>query len=362
MSSAIDKIKSLIEDSQSFAILSDKNPENFEFLAKEALKTTINKKNIPIIELPQTHEDLKNEWSDIISKETLTKFPKKTVVKLPKEKYKVKEVSYKDDPENVSFLITSENNTIEKEDVSLEEMLPCPDVVFCFFENKNKIENFKNSLELLNREKIVFITQEGRTTTEKIFDILKIINSNILDEKNVVNLLLASLITETNNFSNKKTKETLSLGSTLLENGGNQENILKIIEKKEKGLFFTQILGRALARTYVDDELKTSWSFLNSRDLQKTNNSNISIKNLYKLTKKIGQSIKKQNLNILCWQTEEGIKSIISAGLGKGENYLLPLAHQMNAKIESRFFVIGPFKNFSESEIYLKNTLKDISL
>ena len=50
MSSAIDKIKSLIEDSQSFAILSDKNPENFEFLAKEALKTTINKKNIPIID------------------------------------------------------------------------------------------------------------------------------------------------------------------------------------------------------------------------------------------------------------------------------------------------------------------------
>ncbi|MBU1179055.1 hypothetical protein KKB69_01850 [Patescibacteria group bacterium] len=353
----IERIKPLIENSGSFGLLTDQNPEDHEFLAKEALKKTISQKFLPVLDLPRPHTELLEKWSAIIKPVQEIEFPKKTLLKLPKSKYGIKEVAYKEDGENLALVITSDNGLISSNDISFETLLPETETVFCFFENQAKLEKFQGMLQLPDNEKIVFLSPNRRTQTEKVFEIIKIFNPDILEDAGISSLLYAALVSETNNFSEKNTKEVLSLGSLLLENTIQHEIISEILEK-EKSDISPQLFGRALARTFIDPLLNISWSFLNSRDLQKTNSSSISLKSLYKITQKISKIITSQNLHILIWQSIDGIQALVAAGKGRNESFLLPFAEKMNAAPQSRFFTVGPFKNFSEAEIYLRDALK----
>lgn len=169
---------------------------------------------------------------------------------------------------------------------------------------------------------------------------------------------MAALLTETNHFAEKINKEVFSLASLLIEKGGDLKTILKIIEK-EKSPFLAQLVGRALARTYTDESLGISWSFLNQRDLQRTNNNNISTSSLYKLLKNVGTFIPSQNLYVLIWQTIEGIKAMITTSEDKSREYLMNFAEKLQAQPQSRFFIIGPFENFSEAEKHLRQILQE---
>lgn len=360
MSEKVEKIQSLMENSESFAILLDKNPEEHELLAKEALKQTISSKNIPVLNLPQDSADFREKWSAIIKPATNTRFPQKTSIKLPKGN-SVEEISYKKDGDNLALIITSNGHDITKENISLEKLPPEIGTVFCFFENPTKIENYKNQLQFPDKENIIFITSDKKTLTEKISDIIKVFNPNALNNESISAPLLASLLTETENLSENVTKEILSLANSLFENKEGQEAISKILEKEKKPSF-THLLGRILARTYVDDSLNVSWSFLNHQDLKKTGNIDASPVFLYRLLKKTKPFMSQKNLRILIWQSMENVKAIVSAGINKGENYLMPLAEKMGTRPQSQFFVVGPFENFSGAEIYLRQNIKSTKL
>ncbi|MFC1756840.1 hypothetical protein ACFLZC_01615 [Patescibacteria group bacterium] len=352
----VEKIKTLIETSKSFGIITDKNPEDYEFLAKEALKRTLALKKIPALDLLTERVGLKDKWSPIIKPIAEIAFPQKTIIKLPKEKYDIKEVSYKEDDNNLSFVVTSKENEILNQDILLEKLPPETDSVFCFFGNDKKLEELRKTIKLPNNDKIIFIKQSEKTVTEKVLEIIKIFSPELANDMDTSTLLFASLITETNNFSTGITKESFFLATQLLGNNAQQELILEILEEDKK-LFLAQLLGRALARTYVDESLEVSWSFLNSRDFQKTNNTSVSPQKLYELTKKMGNLIASQNLHVLIWKSSEGIKSLIAPGKNNNESYLLPLAKSLGAQMESKFFIIGPFENFSEAEIHIRKVI-----
>ncbi len=362
----LEKITNIIENSQSFGILIDQNSEDCEFLLKEVLKKTILKNETPVLDLPKAclpegkvQNELQEKWSTISKPSPIIEFPKKTLIKLPKDKYGIKEVSYKTQDGNLALVLTANTENILIEDISLEKLPPETEVVFCFFDEENKINQFKNSIQIPNNEKIIFITSKTRTQTEKVFDIIKIFNPKILNDSEISTLLFAALVTETNNFSERKTKEVLSLGGLLLEKGVDKEKISEII-KKENSLFFNQIFGRAMARTYTDQELAISWSFLNNKDFQKTNNISITPQKIYKIIKKISYSINPQKLNILIWQTINGVECMIADPKNLHRPKLLTLAEKIGTNLNSRYFTTGPFKNFSEAEIYLKNTIREI--
>jgi hypothetical protein len=358
MTEALNKIKTLIEESKSFGLLLDPNPEEHEFLAREILEQVITQKKLPIVSLPELSKINKEKWSPVLKEKLAVFVPHKTSIRLPKQKYLVEEVAYEENEEYLSFVLTPKKGGLLKEDLVLENLPPQVDTAFCLFENETKIETFKNDITLPSKEKIVYITPNEKTITEKVFSIAEIFNPNILTDKNISTLLFAALLKETNEFSENITKETLSLGSLFLENGARKETINSITEK-EKTAFSAQILGRMLARTYIDDVMKTSWSFLNQRDMQKTNQVSVSPNFLYNLLKKIRTLIPPQKLHVLIWQSKEGIRALITAAAHKNEQYLLPLAQKFQTEPQSRFFIVGPFENFSQAESKLRQTLKE---
>lgn len=352
----LNKIKTIIENSGSFAILLDKKPEEYEFLAAEALKQALNIKNRPVLILPPDAGRFKEKWGAILQSEKIVPFPQKTTIKLPKKTCEIEKISYKEEDGYLSFIITSGNNGIlSKEDISLEKSVPEAESVFCFFEKREGIKKFENSIVLPSNEKMIFITPNNKTLTEKCFNIIKFLDENILNDKNISSLLFASLIIETENFA-ETTEPTLRLGAFLAERGERQEKVMEIL-KKEKDPSFAQILGRVLARTYVDNLLGVSWSFLNYKDFQKTNNIPPSPLFLYGLLKKVRLFIN-QNLYILIWQSVNGIMATVTASKDKNREYLSLFAEKMQANLESRFFTIGPFENFSQAEINIRKAIK----
>ncbi len=354
----LNKIKNLIETSRSFAILTNTDAEEHEILAKEILERVLADKNLPFVSLPQETNPLREKWSAILKPANQCSLLQKTSIKLPKDKCEVKEISYEEDENHLSFIITSPKSGISKEDLILENLPPQVDAVFCFFEDEEKLKGFENKAQLPPLERIVFITPNERTITEKIIDIASLFNPALLNSGGIPTLLFAALIKETNNFTERITKNTLYLASLLLEKGAEKETVLSITDK-EKSPFYVQLLGRLLARTYVDDLLNVSWSFINQRDLQKTNATGASPAFLYELIKKTRNFLPPQKLHILIWQSIDGIKALVAAPADKNEKYLLPWSQKLQTVPQSRFFIAGPFTNFSQAEIKLRQILKE---
>ncbi len=354
----LDKIKILIETSQSFAILGNTNAEEHEILAKEILEQVMADKKLLFISLPQEANPLREKWSAILKPASQHSLLQKTSIKLPKDKYEIKEISYEEDENHFSLVITSPKNGISKEDLIFQSLPPQIDAVFCLFEDEEKLKSFENRVQLPPLERIVFITPNERTITEKILDIASLFNPALLDLKGMPTLFFAALIRETNNFTEKINKNTLYLASLLLEKGAEREIILSITDK-EKTPFNVQLLGRLMARTYIDEIMNVSWSFINQRDLQKTNAAVASPDFLYELIKKMRNFLPPQKLHVLIWQSLDGIKALVAAPADKNEKYLLAFSQKLQVAHQSRFFIAGPFANFSQAEIKLRQTLKE---
>lgn len=361
MSEALNKIKSLIENSKSFGIFLGQNFEEHEFLLKEILEQIISMKNLPVLSFPNDAAPQKEKWATVLKERPTVFIPQKSSIMLPKDKYQIKELSYEEDDKYFSLVFTPQNGGLNKEDIIVSNMLPQVDMAFCFFENEEKTEFFKDKVRMPSRERIIFVCAGEKTLTEKVFSIAGIFDPNFLRDKSLATLFYVALLKETASFSEKAGKEPLSLGSLFLENGADRKAVEAILEK-EKSLFFAQLVGRTLARTYVDGVLKTSWSFLNQRDIQKTNQASLSDTPayFYDILKKIRTMLPPQKLYILLWQSLSGVRAVLTGPFGGSEAYLAPFAHKLGVEMNSRFFVAGPFENFSLAEAKLRQELKDL--
>jgi len=349
-------IKHLIETSKSFGILLEETAEDYEILAKDLLIKIFSRKQVPVVSFPCDKETYKEKWGAIVRISEIVPLPHKTSIKLPKEKYDIKEVSYEESADNLSLVITSKKGQLLKDELVFENLLPQVDALICFLKDESKVTLFKNRIQIPENEKIIFIKNNQKTLTEEILELSKTLEPNLLHDQNTATLFLAMLLEETNNLTEKINKELLILGSLLLEKGAQIETIHEIRNTDQTKEF--HLLGRLLARTYIDETLQISWSFVNRRDFQKTNKTATAYL-LSNLLKQVKQLVPKQKFRVIVWQNDKGIDAIVAANEQQGEKDMIKIAQKVGVSLDNNFFLAGPFESFSQAEIKIRQLLKE---
>ena len=130
---------------------------------------------------------------------------------------------------------------------------------------------------------------------------------------------------------------------------------------EEQKTSFAQLFGRALARTRVNEDLQSLWTFISAEDFEKTNFQYTDNKIFQKISEKISGFFPPQPLSFVFWQEENGVYCLVAES-GDSKKFLPLLAEKMNADIEEKHFVAGPFDNFSSAEIKTKEALKEVVL
>ncbi len=230
MSEALEKIQVIFKESRIFTLLSKSAGEDYKLLAKEALKIALLEKKFGVFSLPEIPE-FQKKWAPALSKEESAFSPQKTSIRIPKNQYKVKELSYEEDEDFFSLVMTSENGELNKNSIIIEPVLAKADAVFCFFDPHDAkiLQQTETKIILPPKEKIIFLTSGEKTLAEKIFQIIKTVFPDFILSSKIATLLFAALITETNNFVRPVSQEVLHFGSELLSAGADKELVKNIL-------------------------------------------------------------------------------------------------------------------------------------
>ena len=358
MPEALEKIQAVFKESKTFALLSKKASEDFRLLAKEALKHVLLEKKLDVISLPE-HQDFQKKWKILIPEKKSSPVLRQTSIRIPKAQCKIKELNYENNDDFLSLILTSENGEITKDALIFEPVRPRPDAVFCFFDphETETFQGIEDKITLPSKEKIIFLTSNGTTFSEKIAQIVKTVAADALSLRQISTLLFASLITETNNFIRPVSQEVLRFGSELLSLGADKE-LVKTVLNEEKTISSARLFGRALARTHIDETSNASWTFLSQKDIEKTGNLNSAPSFFYNILKNLRENIPYRPLSLLFWQAGQNVLAMATAD---EEKELVPLACALGVKLQSKYFTTGPFANFSEAEIRFRNALREMT-
>lgn len=367
MEKDIGAIKQIIETSQSAGLILEKGVGEEFFLAKEALKTALLLKNLALISLPYETPPYARKWLSFLTKEGAP-VPQKISINIPKGKYPVKELKYDEDNDYFSLLITVQGVNFNKDDLIFKETLPKTDSIFYFCRNFDfeKLNNFKTLIEIPEKEKIILIKPGEETVGEKVFEIIDSLgfDNEILKTSHLPTLLFAAVFKETNGFKNIS-QGALRLAARLLELGADKEAAENIFNQDKTPVFW-QMLGRALARTAVDQNLQSSWTFLSKKDFEK-HPAEPDEHFLFNILKEIGQTLPSQTFSLILWQTssqnalnpgsktEDEIWAAIKSANAVKLNFL---AAELQTANQNGHLKCGPFKTFSEAELQLRKALK----
>lgn len=358
-----EKIQEIIEKSGSLALISEEGAGEDVLLAKEALKITLENNGLKVCQFPGRSKETENKWSFILPTSQDDRFLYSTSILLPKDKINIQEISYSDDDEHISVNIDSKNKAVAKEDVIFKPRPIAFDAAIYFTAGNNSIneERLRRLAEktiLPKKEEIVTIAPGDETVAEKVFKIFEFVEPATTGNTLIPNLLLASLLIETNNFEERTNEETLGTASALLKMGAKKEMIDQSLSNADDESF-VRLLGRAMARTFVNKPLKSAWTFISSKDLEKTGNEKPSVATFYRIIRKISRLIKPQLVFILLWQAGENVSAAITAN-GDQKGLLGKIKNFLEAKEDERFLLCGPYRNFSEAEIKIQEVLKKV--
>lgn len=267
-----EEIKEIINNAESVALALDENSGEKEFLVREALRIFFQNKNKPVYLFPENPEEIKNKWSAILGNDNNNRknvsLSGEISIRVPKERFNIKEINYEEDEEFLILKITADDNENQNRDISVEIKPMVFDILICLGSLNIEFDNFK--------EKIILEAGE-KTLSEKIFE--------ITGDEISPNLLFASLLLETNGFKKNITEGSLNLGQKLLALGADKKIIDEILNS-ELSLSIAQILGRALARTRFSEYPQSNWSFISKNDFEKTGILNIDISLIRKSARK----------------------------------------------------------------------------
>lgn len=367
MEKNIGAIKQTIEISQSAGLLVEKGAGEEFFLAKEALKTALLLKNLALISLPYETPVYAPKWRSFLTKEGAP-VPQKISINIPKGKYPVKELKYDEDNDYFSILVTVQGTNFNKDDLIFKETLPKTDIIFYFCRDfdSEKLNHFKTLIAIPEKENIVVVKPGEETVSEKVFEIIDSLgfDNEILKTGHLPTLLFAAVFKETDGFKNIS-QGAFRLTARLLELGADKETAENIFNQDKTPVFW-QMLGRALARTAVDQNLQSSWTFLSKKDFTK---HKVEPKEefLLAILKEISQTLPGQTFSLILWQspsqnaldlnnkTEDEIWATIKSANAVKLNFL---ATELRTKNQNGYLRTGPFKTFSEAEIQIRKALK----
>ena len=127
-------------------------------------------------------------------------------------------------------------------------------------DHSNKNEHFGN---------INLVNIAAASTSETLYDLLKELNENLIDE-NLATYLLAGIIMASKNFKTKEvTPKTLNLASLLIAKGARREQIIQNLYQN-RFLSTLKLWGRVLSRLNNDLDDKLIWSVLSAQDFIET--------------------------------------------------------------------------------------------
>ena len=375
-----EKIKEILKEAKSVALLSEQNPNEEVFLLKNCFELGLKNLGADVLTFPQNEENeisssYKEKWLPLFENinETSPAESVKTIIKIPKKDFVIKELSYNEDNDFFSLVITSNNGKLAKETAIFETIMPEPQAVFCFFENKENLENFKPLLKFPVEENIIFLNHlaghsvpdksdtKYPTITGRIANLMQLLEMNF--SAPVLNFLFAALVVETNHFKDYSDKEIFSLANFLLGRGASADAVRDILENQKTNSFI-QLTGRAAARSHYEEQLGVSWSFLSDKDFEKTSHSP-SLELILKVTKEIVRFIKKAEIFVICWKNtlapatefNQPEKTVLALIKSLDNSFLRDTAQKFGVQPQSDYLVVGPFQNFSEAEIKIRETL-----
>ena len=363
-----EKIRKICANAGSFAVVSNNEAPEETYLAQEALAEAIRNAGLPVHSYPERQKDFAEKWAAILPSGTGASAVFSTSILIPKNKIETKEISYTEDDRYVSINISAGKEEISKENVVFKTLPAKVDAVFYLLppgqENQDdKLpEEAAKKITAAEPDNIITLSSSAgeETLAEKVFSIINIIESSgdiSLKKSPVPNLVLAALMEETDQFQKNIGAETLALASSLLKLGADKEKIAGIMSDKSQT--FARLLGRALARSYQNESLKSMWTFVADQDLEKTGNEPTPA--LFgKIMKKIKNLLEPRQFFVLIWQSEQEVWAMISVSSPDNNESTKKIGAFLSAKKENGNLISGPYKNFSEAELKIQTVLKEI--
>lgn len=367
-----EKIRKIFDNAGCFAVVCDKETSEAALLAKEALAAAIKNTGVSTRFFPERPTDFSKKWGSFLSDLSENQPTFSTSILIPKNRIETKEISYTEDSRFVSININSAKEEIAKENVIFKTTPVGVDAVFFFSSNGKENIDEKLAEELSKKiilpsdnDKIITIAgsaDEDEYVSEKVFNILlamDFVDGLNIDRSPVTDLLLASLLIETDNFRRGFSERALNLASSLIKLGADQKIINNILNNNNPS--FVRLLGRAMARSYQSESPKTVWTFVAEQDLEKTGLES-SAPIFQKIIARIGEFFGDYHIFVLIWRDKENndVWGLVSANQPRG-GATEKLKTILPVKQNGKDIIIGPYKNFSEAELKIRNALKDIS-
>ena len=353
MNGTSEAIKNLIETSPRVLIAFEPSASEARILASYALKEILKSAGKDVFLWPEPPVSFSDKFSQIAAREANFALPQKIKIKIPKS-VPLEELRYEDEGESLCVII-SPKEKLEPESIRIEKTPYEMDAAFLFLENEGDFEKMNAPVKNPAREKTVFLTEPSKTCAQKVDEIRKAINSEATLGVAAANMLFASLACETRGFQKNSDAEVFALASSLISAGADKKMIDEILDSG-KTVEEAQLLGRALARTTVEEGLKSSWTFLTLKDFEKTKALPAEEK-LVSLMPKIRAAITEETSSILCFENASGVSVLFES---RDKNIHNRVAGYFGLADKSPVLSVPAFKNFSEAENKIRQLLKEI--
>lgn len=362
-----EKIRKIFTDARSFAVVSGNETAEETLLAKEALVEAIRNTGLSVHSYPERQKGFLEKWDSLLPPASNAPATFSTSILIPKNKIETKEISYTEDERYVSINISAAKEEISKENVIFKTLPAKVDAVFFFPPSgQNWLGGelpgeISKKITAPDSDNIIAVSSssDNETISQKIFNIIQVIESSgdaSIKKSPVPDLLLASLLIETDQFQKNMNEETLTLASSLIKFGADKEKIADILNDKSPS--FARLLGRALARSYPNESLQSMWTFIADQDLEKTGNEP-SAALFGKIMKKIKNLLEPRPIFVLIWQSKQEVWAMISVSPQTGKKTAEKISALLSAKNEDGDLISGPHKNFSEAELKVQSALKE---
>ncbi len=192
-----EKIKNIIDESDSFALLVNENAQEHELLSREALRAALQAMGKSVRALPEAPDEFKEKWSAILPPAASGSFVHGNSIRVPKNKLKIKEISYENGEDFFVFNLKSEGGRLDEENILIESEPAEIGAVFAIGPmGAEYAEKFKDEISVPPEDKIVLVNRNSLTAAEKTRDIIKNADESVFRRSGVLTLLLAALLLE----------------------------------------------------------------------------------------------------------------------------------------------------------------------
>ena len=345
-----EQIKNIIANNTNFLIASDKLSRPEIFFAREALRLFLEKSGKNILIFPDLPRYFSEKFAGLIPARQGNDIPFKTSISIPKL-LQVQEVCYEEDENNFSIVISSKSK-IEAINILINELTPETDVVFLLSFDSD-VEGLKEVAHLPPRERHINIVKNHVVFSKKVFDIAENLDIGLAHNPEFVTLLYAALAYETRNFKHEVSEEIFEFAKNLLMLGAAKEKISGILSAA-KSIPYSHILGRALARTQLDPNTSSSWTFITKKDFEKSAFLNEQFVPEV-LVDSIHENIPQVKNSLVLFEEAPGVRCFVYSG---DKQVIKNLAQELKQPPEGQYIYSGKFDSFTSAERVMRGLLK----